>query len=387
MKIGEKILLCCSLFLASCGGSINEHVLQDIDIDPTKVFDVSETVNSDPDYFFEDLISEIKIIQFETKEESIISEIYRAIFTDKYIYIMDVHKNIKIFDTNGKFVKKISKGQGPNEIAIPTSIFFDKGKQTFNVADQGNSKISIFSPDGQLIENKYHTTCVNDCVFDKDKILVYMEGAVFSDRNARIDIVDTLFKEESVWNLGTEPFNIGFPTNFQEIDNGFNIKRHLSNCLYSYKDGIVEKKYAFTDSRSKYNINQYKELINLRDELSRSEYLCTGKTLESKDYLYSEFYNNSMPINTQILINKNTGKQKKIKYQNFLAISVNIADVSDYENNWFWTTIPADWINGVQKANGIVNPNNLISDEDMEKLKNAKEDDNPLIALFKIKFE
>ena len=34
--------------------------------------------------------------------------------------------------------------------------------------------------------------------------------------------------------------------------------------------------------------------------------------------------------------------------------------------------------------NGI-NPNNLLSDEDMVTLKNAKEDDNPIIVIYKLK--
>lgn len=74
------------------------------------------------------MIKEIKVVSLETKEESLIDEIFKIKFSKSYIYIQDLFKGggIIIFDKNGKFIRRIPNGKGPGEIFRLQNIAIDE---------------------------------------------------------------------------------------------------------------------------------------------------------------------------------------------------------------------------------------------------------------------
>lgn len=66
------------------------------------------------EFNLEELIKEIKVVPLETTDESLLDAIYKIIVTDSNIYIHDRLKGggVAIFDQNGRFIKRLSHGQG-----------------------------------------------------------------------------------------------------------------------------------------------------------------------------------------------------------------------------------------------------------------------------------
>ncbi|MDR0558714.1 MAG: 6-bladed beta-propeller, partial [Prevotellaceae bacterium] len=77
---------------------------------------------------FDTLVNDIKLIPLETTDESLLDDINKIIITDSHIYIFDELKGggLAVFDRNGKFIKRMSYGQGPGDIARLYDISFDE---------------------------------------------------------------------------------------------------------------------------------------------------------------------------------------------------------------------------------------------------------------------
>lgn len=71
-----------------------------------------------------------------------------------YIYFFSDKSGIFIFDNKGKFIKNYGKiGQGPEEIAEVSSMYFD-GRGRLVICDSGNMKVIYFDSEGNFIKEK-----------------------------------------------------------------------------------------------------------------------------------------------------------------------------------------------------------------------------------------
>ena len=82
-----------------------------------------------PDAYFpwSSIIDSVGVIPLETKEESLVSEISKIEIRQGRIVIYDLRqKDILIFDVTGKFVSKLVRGKGPQEIIECRDFIIDK---------------------------------------------------------------------------------------------------------------------------------------------------------------------------------------------------------------------------------------------------------------------
>ena len=83
-----------------------------------------EKYSGDIDLELSDLLSEIRIVQLESNEHSIISG-YEFAISEDYIVATD-ENSIKLFDRNGKYIRNLAyRGRGPNEYTNLYSIYID----------------------------------------------------------------------------------------------------------------------------------------------------------------------------------------------------------------------------------------------------------------------
>jgi hypothetical protein len=113
-----------------------------------------------------DIVDTIKIVALETSRESILSFIGGLRIYGDRIVIHDGNEGIAIFDINGKYIRHIHRGQGPEEINY--SLDFDADNQYLYILQQ--EKISKFTLDGEFVDNyplqeKYMT-----CIYNFKKI-------------------------------------------------------------------------------------------------------------------------------------------------------------------------------------------------------------------------
>lgn len=390
-KMKKKSLLFIALmFVAACNQVSEEHHVGGQVADSSHIIDPSYILDNKIVSYKEDMVSEMKLVHLETSDESIVSYIMSITVTPDAFFVLHAAKRttLSIFDKYGKFIRTIPCGQGPEDLLAVTSLYYDNESETVFAVDQGNRKISQFNKTGDFVKNYYYPDdlIVYHLAYSDGKFVFIQNGASQMDRNFRVITTDTLFSEYDTWTLGAEPFNVGLPKYITKAGDGFDIIRYFDNHIYYYKDGVIEKKYKFVDRRDKYKLEGCKEAVDFYNQMfNTGDYICPGPHLETKDFLYTSF-DYTLLTKRFVLINKNTGCQKleEVKDHSFMCYAM-ISGVADFDSNEFYAIVQPEYLKGEQYPWDGSNPNDLISQDDMEMLSKVTPDDNPIIALIKFK--
>ena len=170
-------------------------------------------------------------------------------------------------------------------------------------------------------------------------------------------------------------------------DNDYYITRALDNYIYSIKNNS-DKKYKLEFPDVEFNPSDYTDFLDIIMNMDEDQYVYEGTLTESNDYIRLGFASQKYK-RKYVYYHKKNGKSwsKQFVKKSFYNIVSGERAIYGQKNTFFGVIIPerifgdGDW-----RWDGK-NTNNLLSDKDMEILKNAKEDDNPIIVIYKLKDE
>lgn len=354
------------------------------------VIDVNSALKSEGRNF-EDMIESVELIPLETTEASVIGTIIKSIVTDKYIYIVDFYEGstgLLQFEKNGKFVKRYIKGGGTDEFNYILAISFsDNCLYVFDT-----QKLLKYSESGKFIGTKpYSDQNLASIAKDGDGFVTLQVAEQTEDHKFKIIKLDSNLVKIS--ELSLDP--ISSISNTGEIcsdgNNGL-IYRLFENNIYGWSDNGFNVKYRLDFSDYEYQIQfekyqnlppeqRYQAFTMLMADIEKGRYVFFGSVHNSDDYL--SFLLMSNGSSAPIFFNKNTGKTLIKKYGDNKSPFAQFSEsgtVRGKKNTFFGLIIP-EYIGDCWKYN----PNNLLSAKDIEILKNAKEDDNSIIVIYKLK--
>ncbi|MDR1896874.1 MAG: 6-bladed beta-propeller [Prevotellaceae bacterium] len=129
------------------------------------------------------------IVPIETKNDFIISTIKKVIYDHDNIIILDDKSSIFVIDSGtGKAKFTIDrKGQGPGESRLILDITLDTRSKNI-IALNDYKKIIFFSPEGEFLYQESVKTDFENIVFDKGKVILYLQGEGYGTRPYFIDI-------------------------------------------------------------------------------------------------------------------------------------------------------------------------------------------------------
>ena len=276
-----------------------------INVNNSKTISISsiEEAIQDSIYF-----KEAKIINLETIDESLLSEIRRIFMDDNKLFIYDGKMNeIFMFDTTGKYINKINrKGEGPGEYVQLSDFTIDPQKKQIVLLCAIPEKQMYFSYDGKLLkEEKNHEFYSR---FSLDKNYIYFER---TNKNSQIH---TLNKETKEKKESMTPINIknSYYTKGNSFTNCGNIlfSRRFDNSIYELSDGLIQKKYDINfkgHSFPKQLIDEA-DITVIKNECDEHEYIFSmSNVIENNKNIL--FYTN-MGI---FIYNKNTDVLKGYK--------------------------------------------------------------------------
>lgn len=386
MKLLYEILLL--LVLTGCGfQNENFHLYKsDNIVDSSEVIDLSD-VGSHICTAFDTLVTSIRIISLETKESSIVSDMKQVVTTSDYIYILDRYKNgsVIVFRSDGSFVKRLPNGPAPHEICRANRIFYEPKDSILYVHDDGSQKIAKFSYKGDFINYDTIPLIFIDFAVLNDMYVLIQPSFQSLTHEFSVCVVDSMGVD--YWVIGDDyPKNLLYPYS-QSIENGILIMKPRDNYIYCYDRHSVYKRYKIV-TNSTFDYSKYDKFDIKNYDLSSDNFYYTNGFTETKDYqLMPVMHKLGEPVfAVRQKKNGNAWFENK-KNRLFYAFASECYGVHDYENNYLSGIIlPEEYLSIISKRewDGF-NPNNLISDEDMAKLKAVKPDDNPIIVLFKLK--
>ncbi|GHT87670.1 hypothetical protein FACS189474_1060 [Bacteroidia bacterium] len=377
----------------------SEEQIASLHLDSTTLLNVItdniETIDLNPflkqqHFDFGALIKNVKIIPLETTDESLIDDIYKVLVTDSNIYIMDGFKGrgIIIFNKEGKFIKRISNGQGPGELIRLHDIAFDSENNEL-IAYQ-HSFLLFFTPAGEFIQQKrlpfgfYNFTVIPNG---------YVFKALDKQGNEHLDILQyyTLFVTDKNFELNSvalpvleSDVNYGGYNYLYNNNNTISITHKFTDTVYHYinETNQLKARYALNYSKKKLPERYLQGTMNEFDAaISQNDYwYYIGEYLETESHHIFFLRNDYIRLQTIVYRDKQSGN---------LSGGTN-ADYNINEIPPFGFPIAASGKYLISthypSANNSLAPVcSMLSDEDNRKIKNLTEDDNPVLVFYELK--
>lgn len=358
---------------------------------PKNVIDSSEVVDlemalSRPSVSLEKISREISIVPLETNSESILSNVKKVAVSDRYIYIIDNFNGgrVSVFTIDGKFVRNLAQGQGPGEYLKAQSLHWNSSVQKLYVFDESIQKILVYSPDG-IFEDGFMINGWNtDAIILDNGILASQSSRTNSSHVMMVGLCNSNGSRGLNWNLGGSLVKIvDSQSDFQYYDGGYLISKPYDNSIYYYKNSQVYRRYLLALPQNG-SYGQFDDFSKLRAVMTDQDCFFEGRNYETSNYLLITYMQKKAA--GVIAFNKKTDASYRLSVgdPNFVLARMQIKNVVSAGNDRLVGVVDIGMF-GMSKFPVWSNPNNLISPSDMEKLRNVKPDDNPIIVLFKLK--
>lgn len=384
MKYRISYLILLLLLLVCCRSYTSEHFVSITD--STNYIDLSDISSSDT-LKLSDIVDDIQVIRLETSESSLISSIRQIVFSDdKFIYVNDRYQGggVLIFDYNGRFIRRLPSGNGPGDVHTVLSISFDKKRRQLLV--NMPACVKIFSEEGQFLK-------AVEINFSTLHLVPYGGGYLFSQLpsmyNSNMYYVitaDSAFVPNGCLYfpkkyLGYAPYNMFYPN----IDGSVDIVQPHNNMVMSYRDTTLSVKTVLDLGKNYFDATDILDYESFDGQFDESLYVFRGIYSEAERYQYFQLEKGDHTF-VSVYYNK-TSHQKRcgriipLNLEEHLLRSQFAGSFNGYFVRYFsWDFYAQDF----DRSNLLDNYGDLPQDV-VEKVKNLKDDDNPLIILYKLK--
>lgn len=386
----KKIVLVSALLLASCGASTTDNAKDGAKMsNPYQKETIDLNANIDAEESdFEEKIAEVKLIQLEASDKSILGESATFVgMSEKNIIVESRELGVVIFDNTGKLQTQISSGNGPEEIFPDGWIRYNKfDNKIYSTTYDG--RIKIFSLDGKLVGEKKPADVITGINFVKDGIVCSVRNGEQTqeiirkyDANFEKIIADTALTIDNYVTMGI----FVNPVNDSTVSTSRNYNYDIINMT---GDKFLTKYYVDIDQKRYFaelpddQMQQMRVLMDIQKKgWNISGFVTAGK------YQAISFFNMEViapnPIGTYkhktVFRDMETGETANMvgtnNLQGLLKNNGNFTNAGDY---FVQTIMPAN-----KKTD--VKPCSYITQEEADKWNKADPDGNPFVVLVKFK--
>lgn len=371
-----------------------------------RTIDIASVVGKGEIMDLSKIAKDITYVPLETTDSSLVGSIYSVFYENGHIYIRDNTKSIKVFDSKGKYIKKINRyGRGPEEYTdifdfsvIPKSgnITILSMSGTLNEYDMfGNFVSSTKRPDLKdynilecikIDENTYVASVFKPGEVGEYSTIVYDSLSNIKMRipNPDPDYGKTI-ANASGWGIVKAPSLSQFGNNIRILHRDIEM-----DTIFSIDAGMkLDRPFVF-------NYGGYKKTSDNSTDISESSKIIShmGMLVESEDYLFLKFNFRGLaqePMangtkHVAALFYKNNGELTLLNQ----PIKGTMGFRNDIENGpvfWPITATSNNQLLCTYTAAGFIDfvKNNNCSDKIRKVAEKLNENDNPVIAIVRLK--
>ncbi len=378
-----------------------DYVAIDSKSDNCKVLEL-DPVFEQYDFAIADVVDTMKVIALETNSESIISRIRFMKMLGEYIYIYDNYQdgNIAIFDVNGKFIRRLAYGNGPGEVYVYT---FDVNEHYLYTYQY--EKVNKYTLAGEFIES-YPVLEMYNKIFHSikavdDGFLLSVYPCNSQSHKYEIFYTDKDFKLKNVFVFDHSVVGYGLSNDFKVLHNEIVFFPPMINTVYFFDGELFKPLYELNYPK---NANLFKSnpdcsgsgLDFFRKHCISRKFFPEGKIYQSHNIIFFTFLDFG-EITHVYLDTKSGNFRSGVSHLSsdtpVWPLKYGVVECT-YNDYFVQTLTPADYLTVRSGLHYDVEGNHLeesvsqlrhISDEDKKKILNAKDDDNPLIIMYKLK--
>ncbi len=355
-------------------------------------------LEEDKKLILDSIVKDVRYIQLETTDKSLIGEISQMEYFDDKYFILDTDKtrSLFVFDKEGKFLWKISRqGKGPGEYLNLGNFSIDYESKRINLYVDVPSKIMIFDFNNNFIEEipvPFYTSS-----FASLKDNMYMFNNAYRS--------NPTLKQEN--NLVVTDKNCDIKYSYFPYDSKkINSVSRLSNPFYAYKhqkyyydslrgtvyslnsQDTLSVRYAFDFGTHTFDMDEkiYAEREEVERYMKKQNIYTLFSVQESDDFLSFMIFGAGVQYGFYSKTTGNVIVGRRVVSTNNTFVSVNIQCSSG--NNFIGILDPL-------KIEELKQTLSSLSEMDKEKLKTDKnlekvlsgflEFDNPILSIYTIK--
>lgn len=413
MKLDYIALFLVLFFLAACGSKSSSPDMVDDNALPTEeTFKEIDLANNLKDcgkpLLLSDIVKDVEYVKLETQDNILVGDIKQLKRTEKFVFIYSRNqRHVMMFDTSGKFIRKIGHvGQGPGEIAnihcftVSDSLVFiypfsRNGSLTvYDMRD--NSFVKEFSLKWPVFFS-WTIDVMGDC-------LVYYPGTVYLPDNSKTFISacvangkgETLMEQIPYLPAGGDKSEMNLSSDASWIYQGrSNVYSQINDTIYGITCDSIYPRYHLSLGKYGLPLGRY----DVKD-LGLKDFIMMQSVCENKECLLFKFsYNKKMWFSRY---DKKTEKidsweQTPLKGIGWMAIespgitndidgSQSFDGIRYTGENSFYFAITPDNLDQVRR--NVAEAKVKFPEKQAELLKlldEMGEDDNPIIAFYKLK--
>jgi hypothetical protein len=339
-----------------------------------------------------ELIKEFDYIFPETTQESLFGMLRDLAIYKNHIYALDfMAENVLIFDLSGKFIRKMTKGEGPGEFLRIASMFVDKHHDQLILYDMERDKFVYCTldgiPTGKAIDTQFFFTN-NFAVAPSGDIVYetqikgnphlgdfYQYKLIYADSTGRAIKAAVKYDDNKEINTGYSDL----------INGGDAILYHpqFINRIYEITDSAEVLRYVV--DMSKLSPVSIPHIQSLHSAGEMHEYMRNKSMLydfiDTKSHCYTEIMCKQRRLYS--FHNKRTGQTRSFYNLTFDSeFVVDIASIFSDGTHFIGSATPEKLKQMVESRRKEGRP---VNRELEEKIDNLHEDDNSALVLFTIK--
>lgn len=344
-------------------------------------------------------IDDVKIIPLEVTDESLIRFIYRVLSIDDKIIIYDTTPEgtpIKVFDKSGKYLYSIHRGKGPHEVEGAPAVAIDyTNKQLLFAHPRG---IMYTTLDGKFIKEEK----IN---FDFREFAVMDDKLVFrTDYSKNEKLGKYSGKSFFVTDRKYKPIYSAVPlyektrwlteASIVKTSEGVAFTKVFNDTIYCYNGKIVYPMYNLMYSKSLLKGKSPDTVSDLEYQFNISDRFCyMGLFQEASNTQFFRLTNMNSDKGVLLICafrDKTSGKviwtkeNRPVgpKYDKVKNVNSFVFGGSPYGvcGDYFVTTLEYHL-----KQQHLKSLKPFLKPEDMKKVQNMTEEDNPMLILYKFK--
>lgn len=375
-----------------------ENEVHEIDIE-------SNLTITDGRMLLSDAVCDVEYIKLETTNESVLPPIPRIYVTDDYIVVSEgILDYVYVFTRKGKFVRKIGRiGSGPGEYLIARSFTCDDslvyiqtnylGKiMKYRLSDNSfRGSIPIESKTAQeifVLPNNRMSTYIGSAAYIDDiytALLINMQGDTIDYLRPNIDIDQLKKKARHVLTEQLVSWQTKDQVNVYEFNN---------DTIYGISSSGIFPRYKLDLGKYKMSEDVFYDLKVRFKEEPNCITIRTG--IECSDYIYMSF--NYQEDLWCAQYNKNNGKIKCWKgkkddafifpFHNDVDGGNKVFTVNQIRGGYLGSRIDYDVVDEYLTPEHFAKSEVKFPEKQAELIrliKELKEDDNPILALYKLK--
>ena len=401
MRMMKKSLITLIASLFPVFGCQNiDCIVIDSKSDSCKVLDLDPVFDK---YVFsiKDIVDTINVVALETTPSSILSNIDLIKMKEDYIIIKDSYQNgnISVFDNVGRFVCRLPHGNGPGEINSVLSFDIDE----HCIYTLQREKVNKYSFYGDFIES-YPVVEMHNMYFDGIKAIdggFLLSVRPYNSRMCKYEVlhVDNAFKKKNLFAFDHHFVGYSGREDFMMLQNQIIFFPTMSNTVYQFDGNTFKPLYMLKYPKHANTFETNPDCSGgssnfISKHCIDNKFFPEGRIFQSTTVYFLPFLDGSKLY--RVFLDSKSGKFRSGIFINNIKEDISVWILSNFRveytfNDYLVQILPTEYYLHETSSFGgnhleeSVSQLQHISDEDKQKILNAKEDDNPLIIMYKLK--